>query len=72
MLVTVKNYNIMKQNTLLAFIGGALVGAAIALLYAPDKGSDTRKKIKNMAEKEFESIKNKIKNESGKEEPDNI
>lgn len=62
----------MKQNTLLAFIGGALVGAAIALLYAPDKGSDTRKKIKNMAEKEFESIKNKIKNESGKEEPDNI
>lgn len=32
-------------NYLLAFLGGAVVGAAVALLYAPDKGSETRKKI---------------------------
>ena len=50
----------MKPNTILAFLGGALVGAAIALLYAPEKGSDTRKKIKSMAENEFDAIKDKL------------
>jgi gas vesicle protein len=28
-----------------AFVGGAIVGAGIALLYAPEKGSDLRAKI---------------------------
>jgi gas vesicle protein len=28
-----------------AFLGGAIVGAGIALLYAPEKGSDLRAKI---------------------------
>ncbi|MCL1944167.1 MAG: YtxH domain-containing protein [Candidatus Azobacteroides sp.] len=32
-------------NCLLAFLGGAVAGAAIALLYAPEKGTETRKKI---------------------------
>lgn len=30
---------------LLTFLGGAAVGAAVGILYAPEKGEDTRAKI---------------------------
>ena len=35
----------MKTNGMLAFLAGAAAGAIFALLYAPDKGVETRKKI---------------------------
>lgn len=36
---------------LYAFLGGAVVGCAAALLFAPEKGSDLRARIKAMLKK---------------------
>ena len=42
----------MKGLSLLyAFLGGALVGASAAVLFAPEKGSDLRSRIKEMLKK---------------------
>lgn len=35
----------MNLNVLYAFLGGAIVGAAAAVLFAPEKGEDVRKRI---------------------------
>ncbi len=42
----------MKGLSLLyAFLGGALVGVSAAILFAPEKGSDLRNRIKEMLKK---------------------
>ena len=38
----------MKTNNVLGILGGVAVGAALGILFAPEKGSKTRK-IKNKA-----------------------
>lgn len=42
----------MNNLTLLyAFLGGAIVGAGAAVLFAPEKGEDVRQRIKTMLRK---------------------
>ena len=41
----------MSKTLLYAFIGGALVGGAAALLFAPYKGEELRRKIKDTLQK---------------------
>ncbi len=52
----------MKGDNLFAFLGGALVGACAALLFAPSSGEETRKKIKDTVDKEYQSLKESLNN----------
>ena len=44
------------ENTLLAILTGVAIGAAIGILFAPDKGSKTREKLKDG----FDDVKNDL------------
>ncbi|WGK65827.1 YtxH domain-containing protein [Croceiramulus getboli] len=43
-------------NTLLALLTGAAIGAGVGILYAPDRGDKTRKKLKKNAQKAQEKL----------------
>ena len=40
-----------KLGLLYAFLGGAIVGAGAAVLFAPEKGEDLRRRIKDVLRK---------------------
>ncbi|MDR0988328.1 MAG: YtxH domain-containing protein [Prevotellaceae bacterium] len=44
-------------NLFVAFLGGAAVGAAAGILFAPQKGEDTRMKIAEILRKKGISLK---------------
>lgn len=46
------------ENTLVALVAGAAIGVAAGLLYAPESGEKTRKKLKKKADKAQKDIQN--------------
>lgn len=45
-----------NSNTFLGILAGTVIGAALGILFAPDKGSATRKKITEQAETAKDNI----------------
>jgi len=65
----------MKTKDVLFFLGGTIVGATVALLFAPESGEKTRRRIKRFVEDEkdklvdtYENVRDRIEDEAGKME----
>ena len=53
----------MKASNLITFLAGAALGVTAALLFAPDKGSNTRKEIQRKLKKHGINLNKKELNE---------
>lgn len=52
-------------QTLIALLTGAAIGAGLGILYAPDKGSNTRDKLSKEAKRAQKKLNKQIKETSG-------
>ena len=52
----------MKSRTVFALLAGAAVGAVLGILLAPDKGEETRKKVKKTTEDCIDKVKETLSN----------
>lgn len=52
----------MKQNTLLAFVGGVLVGTAACILFAPGRAASMRRKIRAHAAEHYAAMREHVCN----------
>ncbi len=50
----------MKTSTLLTFLGGAAIGAAIALLFTTEEGKKARNAVKETFDKGIDRLTDKI------------
>jgi gas vesicle protein len=50
----------LRGKIILGILAGATAGALIGILFAPDKGMDTRKKIVHKGEEYVDNLKEKV------------
>lgn len=55
-----------NTKTIYVFFAGAAIGAALAVLYAPEKGEDLRSKIADLKSDYLGSLKDKVNQFIGK------
>lgn len=58
----------MKSSSFFALLTGAAVGLTVGILLAPEKGEETRKKIKKAADDCVDKVKEKISDLTGSAE----
>ncbi len=56
----------MKENSLISFIAGAAVGAALGVLFAPEKGEVTRRRVKAAAKDGYDAARDTCAAVAGK------
>ena len=50
----------MKNESVITFLAGAAIGAVLGVLFAPAKGDETRKKVRETSQDSMEALKNAI------------